>query len=360
MYATGEYPLAQIRKIINKAGLVGKKGKMLSVSNYQYMFKNPIYYGIIRYKGEIYNGKHKPIITKKLFDKCQEVMKQKSKPKGRKLKPYVYRGFFRCGECGCFITTETQKGHNYLRCTKRKNPCSQRYTREEIITSQAKEKIKKVSLSSAWANASINYFENEKMKTAQAESSFAQKLRDELVKIEAKLDRLLDLQLDGNLSQAEYSAKKQKLILSKKDLEEKISSFGRKSNNRFELAINFIKEANQAEKYAQQENPERIRDFLKKIGSNFRIADRTLACDFKNAFKIAEKYHAEALCAEATSYDFAKSENWRRGQDLNLRYACAHTTFPRWRIQPLCHLSIYFLGNTSNKKLCGFGFPGFF
>jgi len=62
-------------------------------------------------------------------------------------------------------------------------------------------------------------------------------------------------------------------------------------------------------KYAQQENPERIRDFLKKIGSNFRIADRTLACDFKNAFKIAEKYHAEALCAEATSFNFAKSTN---------------------------------------------------
>ena len=32
---------------------------------------------------------------------------------------------------------------------------------------------------------------------------------------------------------------------------------------------------------------------------------------FKNALKIAEKYHASALCAEAVSYDFTKSENWR-------------------------------------------------
>jgi len=131
------------------------------------------------------------------------------------------------------------------------------------------------------------------------------------VEIETKLDRLLDLQLNGNLSQTEYTAKKHKLILAKKDLEEKISAFGRKSNNRFELAIAFLKEVNQAEKYAQQENPERIREYLQKIGSNFRIADRTLACDFKNAFQIAEKYHAEALCAEAVSYDFTKSENWR-------------------------------------------------
>ena len=116
-----------------------------------------------------------------------------------------------------------------------KNPCSQRYAREDAITSQIKEEIKKVSLSSAWANASIAQFEKEKMKIAQAESSFAQKARNELLEIETKLDRLLDLQLDGNLSQTEYTAKKYKLILAKKDLEEKISAFGRKSNNRFEL-----------------------------------------------------------------------------------------------------------------------------
>ena len=320
-YATGNFTLRQIREKINELGLKTKSNKELSISNYQQILKNPIFTGLMRYNGEIYEGKHEPIITKKLFDTAQEVMIRKSKPKGKGLKSYLYRGFFHCGECGCFITTETQKGHNYLRCTKRKNPCLQKYVREEIITSEIKENIKKVSLSSAWANASINYFENEKMKIAQAESSFAQKARNELVEIETKLDRLLDLQLDGNLSQAEYTAKKYKLILAKKDLEEKITAFGRKSNNRFELAIAFLKEANQAEKYAQQENPERIRDFLKKIGSNFRIADRTLVLDFKNAFKIAEKYHAEALCAEAISYDFTKSENWRRDRDLNPGYA---------------------------------------
>ncbi len=340
MYSTGEYPLAQIRKIINSLGLVGKKGKMLSVSNYQYMLKNKIYYGMIEYNGELYDGKHEPIITKKLFDSVQEVMMNKSKPKSPKLKPYVYRGFFRCGECGCFITTETQKGHNYLRCTKRKNPCSQRYAREDAITSQIKEEIKKVSLSSAWANASISYLEKEKLDTAQAESSFAQKARNELVEIETKLDRLLDLQLDGNLLLTEYTAKKYKLILAKKDLEEKISAFGRKSNNRFELAIAFLKEANQAEKYAQQENPERIRDFLKKIGSNFRIAERTVSFPLKNAWSLAGKYHAEARSAEATSYDFAKSAIWRRERDSNPRGAYAPTAFRERRLQPLGHLSL--------------------
>ena len=343
MYATGEYPLAQVRKMINSLGLVGKKGKMLSVSNYQYMLKNKIYYGMIEYNDELYDGKHEPIITKKLFDSVQEVMMNKSKPKTPKLKPYVYRGFFRCGECGCFITTETQKGHNYLRCTKRKNPCTQRYAREDAITSQIKEVIKKVSLSDGWAKASIAEFEKEKMEGVQAESFHVQKTRDELVDLETKLDRLLDLQLDGNLSQMEYVAKKQKLMLAKKDLEEKISAFGTKSKNRFELMINFIKEANQAENIAQQENPVAGRDFLKKIGSNFRIAERSLSFSPQPAWRIASKYHAEAQRAKATDYDFTKSTNWRRGWDSNPREACAPTAFREPRLRPLGHLSLAYL-----------------
>ena len=112
--------------------------------------------------------------------------------------------------------------------------------------------------------------------------------------------------------------------LAKKDLEEKISAFGRKSNNRFELAIAFLKDANQAEKYAQQEKPERIREYLQKIGPNFRIAERTLSFPLKNAWILAGKYHAEALCADLpagrqglNSYDFAESTIWRRGRDSN-------------------------------------------
>ena len=293
---------------------------------------------MIEYNGELYDGKHEPIITKKLFDSVQEVMANKSKPKSPKLKPYIFRGFFRCGECDCFITTETQKGHNYLRCTKRKNPCSQRYAREDAITSQIREEIKKVSLSSAWANASIAQFEKEKMEIAQAESSFAQKARNELVEIETKLDRLLDLQLDGNLSQTEYATKKHKLILAKKDLEEKITAFGRKSNNRFERMMEFIKDANQAENIALQENPVLGRDFLKKIGSNFRIAERTLSLDFKNAWKIAAKYNAARRSHEATSSQNAEFTNWRRGWDSNPRIL-ADARFPSACTRPLCDLS---------------------
>jgi len=299
-YATGNHTLKEIRKIIDSLGLIGKKGKMLSISNYQYILTNPFYYGVMRYKGEMYEGKHKPIITKKLFDKVQEVMKQKSKPKTPELKPYVFRGVFHCQECGCFITTETKKGHNYLRCTKRKEPCSQKYTREEFMTEQIKTEIQKVSLPSTWAKKMISHLENEKQEKAQAEDSFAQNLKSELKDCEEKLDSLLDMILEKSISQEEYNAKKQKILNRKIEISEKLKAFEQKSRNRFELEINFINEANQAKNIALQKNPERIRDFLKKIGSNFQISDQTLHFEFKNAWKTLANFNAEARSAETS------------------------------------------------------------
>ena len=90
-------------------------GKPLSRAQLHRLLRNPIYCGLIQYKDELHDGKHEPIITRKLFDNVQAVIGKKSKPKAPRLKPYLYRGVFRCGECGCFVTTETQKGHNYLR-----------------------------------------------------------------------------------------------------------------------------------------------------------------------------------------------------------------------------------------------------
>ena len=89
-YATGNFTLREVRDKFNALGLKRKSGRELAVSNYQKLLKNPIYTGLMRYNGEIFEGKHEPIITKKLFDSVQEVMSRKSKPHSKGLKPYIY------------------------------------------------------------------------------------------------------------------------------------------------------------------------------------------------------------------------------------------------------------------------------
>ena len=274
-YATGNFTLRQLRDKFNDLGLKRKSGKELAVSNYQQILRNPIYTGLMRYNGEIYEGKHEPIITKKLFDSVQEVMMKKSKPKGKGLHPYLYRGFFHC-VCGCFITTERQKGNNYLRCTKRKNPCNQRYVREDIITSQIKTELQKVSLPFDWANWMIEENRKDQSSNVQSNEIFSQKTRDKISLLDSKIEKLMNLYLESALSLEEYKENKSTLVNQKQLLKEKLLSFEKKSHDRFELTEKFLKANISNTELVNEGTPDQILREFKKVGSNFEIKDRTL------------------------------------------------------------------------------------
>ena len=329
LYATGDYPLAEIRRIINAAGLKGRHPEPLSVSNYQYMLRNPAYYGVIRYNGEIHEGRHEPIITKALFDKCQEVMKRKSKPKGPRLKPYTYRGVFHCANCGCFITTETQKEHNYLRCTKRKGPCDEPFVREEVIEEQIKGELKSVSLPPALAALLIQQAEAEKAAAVQAGESAAQNLRDKLVLLNDQLGKLLDLVLNGHLTQDEYARRKAQLVNDKVEIENKLAAFARQGANRFEPEIELYREAIHVGELAERGKAEENREKLKKIGSNFRIGRRRLSVEFKKPWEFIFNFNSARAEIGNFSADFLKSKKVRKGRDSNPRYGLTVHRFSR-------------------------------
>ncbi len=322
-YATGNFTLREVRDKFNALGLKRKSGRELAVSNYQKLLKNPIYTGLMRYNGEIFEGKHEPIISKKLFDSVQEVMSRKSKPHSKGLKPYIYRGFFRCGECGCFITTEQQKGHNYLRCTKRKNPCEQKYVREELITSQIQEEIKKVSLPLDWTEWMIAENAKDRQSEVQSSEIFSQKIQSKISLLDAKMEKLMSAYLESAFSLEEYRDAKSAMVNSKQLLKEKLSAFEKKSHNRFELTEKFLKYNMEL---ANDRTNEENTHLFKKVGSNFQIKDRTVLFEPRGAWKtlldsgfgggnaLVSRLRRDPISALKSDFVF-----WRRRRDSNSR-----------------------------------------
>ena len=332
-YATGNFTLREVRDKFNALGLKRKSGRELAVSNYQKLLKNPIYTGLMRYNGEIFEGKHEPIISKKLFDSVQEVMSRKSKPHSKGLKPFLYRGFFHCGECGCFITTEEQKGHHYLRCTKRKNPCEQKYTREEIITSEIQKEIKKVSLPLDWAKWMIAENAKDRQSETQSSEIFSQKTKDEISLLDSKVEKLMSLYLENVLPLEEYREAKNKLVNQNQLLKEKLSAFEQKANNRFELTEKFLKY--NMELANEGTNKEKLHLF-KKVGSNFQIKDRTVLFEPRSAWRtlldsgfFGGNSEQTALRADHIFGENLNSEFGRRWRDSNSRSPFELATFPR-------------------------------
>ena len=209
LYATGKYTLKQIAKALKDLGLRSYKGNVLAVSCVQRILKSTFYYGIFEFKGETYQGSHEPLVSKKLFDTCQEVMKDRGHIKTRKAEnSFPFRGLLVCGECKCAITAETQKGHNYYRCTKKREMCSQKYVREETLAEQIKSFLQKVSLPSQDTEKILRELEKDEQKAKSSNQFVFQNLKSEIADIGTKLDKLLSAYLDEIISAEEYATQK--------------------------------------------------------------------------------------------------------------------------------------------------------
>jgi site-specific DNA recombinase len=287
LYATGDYTLDHITESVNNLGLTSRQNGPLSRAQCHRMFQNPMYYGVIEYCGELYEGKHPAIITKDLFDKVQNARRRKSKPKTPTLKPYLYRGFLRCGECDCWITTETQKGHNYLRCTKRvKKDCSQRYVREDAFALQLDAYLRRLTLRTGDADWIHGELEKERDEDTSAGLVATEAIRLHIKDDEERMERLMQGYIDNALSLEEYRKAKARIINEKKQKEENLAELERHRSGWFEPAIRFANDLKTAEIVASSHDPAEQLEFAKSTGSNFRLVNRELVSLPRDAWQL--------------------------------------------------------------------------
>ncbi len=311
LYSSGEYTLKAVALVLEQAGLKSYKGNVLSVSCVQRMLQNHIYYGVFYFNGEINDGIHEPIISKKLFDSVQQVMSNRGKKKRKRKHEFAFSGLMKCGNCDCLITAEKQKGHHYYRCTKKKQKCEEKYLREENLVEQMKSFIQKVSLSDDRAENMLVEIDKEREQAKTETKVFVQNLLEKKTEIETKAENLLDLFIGGKgIEPKEYQLKKQKLLNEKLDIQQHIKDFEQKGNNWLEPMKEMILASSQAKILLSEPENLKIRAFLKNIGSNFILKDKKI--------QFALKIGWRALAEGEPNHSFP---NWRRGRDSNPRYS---------------------------------------
>jgi hypothetical protein len=94
------------------------------------------------------------------------------------------------------------------------------------------------------------------------------------------------------------------------------------------------------------------------IGSNFQLADKSLAVKFKKHWKILAEFNSDSTTSNARQREFSQKSKWRREGDSNPRYDFwPYTGLANQRLQPLGHLSktvvfisVYSTFNTAKKS----------
>jgi site-specific DNA recombinase len=234
LYANNNSRLEDITLFFAKHGIFTRGNKPFSRVKVAWILSNPMYYGLFKYAGEFYEGKHQPIITKKLFDKVQKVLQERSKPQKPHQEPLGYCGLLRCGNCGMMITggyfKKVQKNGNvnewyYYHCTKKSKTikCPEPTIRQEELDRQLSGIIQQFNMPNFWVEQLQKMAEQDEQNVRASSNILIQEARTEMQCISAKLDRLLTVYLEQDIDRGTYQQQKEELLLSKKALEEKIS-----------------------------------------------------------------------------------------------------------------------------------------
>jgi site-specific DNA recombinase len=104
-YAKGKHSMNDLRVEITKLGLRTKQDKKISKSQVERILSNHFYYGYMQSGGLLHKHVYPTLITKDLFDRCQDVRtgKRVNPCKGENFvaKIFLFSGMLKCRHCGC-------------------------------------------------------------------------------------------------------------------------------------------------------------------------------------------------------------------------------------------------------------------
>ncbi len=315
LYAKGDQRLEDIAVFLKSHRIVTKGGKQLSKDQIKRILTNPFYYGYFKYCGEVHEGKHTPIISKKLFDEVQTIIKQRGKPQKGKTEPQILCGLLSCGSCGLMVTAEHKVKHQkngntheyvYYRCTKKRKDvkCLEPAVTQPQLTEQISSLLAEYAMPEAWASQLEVMLDKDEQEASQASGVFVANAQAKITAITGKLQRLLDGYLDQDIEQTIYRTKQAELMSEKKSLEEQVSKLTLTSNVWVEPMRNWIKQAVSIREIAKSDNLLALKTQSKEIfGLNLLLKNRKARLRAPEAQLSPLTSHWVALCASLQNFE---------------------------------------------------------
>ncbi|KKW37388.1 MAG: Recombinase [Candidatus Adlerbacteria bacterium GW2011_GWB1_54_7] len=292
LYAQNGSRLEDVSRFLFENGIATKATKRWENSGLRPLKKdqakliltNSFYYGHFRYAGEIYEGKHTPIIAKELFDRVQKVLALRGRAQKPTKQPQALCGLLKCGECGCSITCEEkfkyQKNGNvhryvYYRCTKKRGACSDAYIREETLDAQLSKLLSRFHLPRHWAEELERMATKDAADASQTTAASVQAMRAKIADLNGKIARITDLFVEQDIERGDYLERKRALMSDKKSVQERILLLEANAAVWLEPMRKWLKDASLLDEAAQSKDlPSKKLSLQKIFGSNLTLHAR--------------------------------------------------------------------------------------
>ena len=298
MYSLGNTSVAELVHYANIMGLKNRKGSHVSVNTIHYLLDNPFYYGEMRTFRGVMPHVYTPIITKELWDSCQEQKAIRAGDIGKySPKPMIFKGIVRCGITNRTCPTELKKKRfPYVVCWKQDK--TRIYIREGELVKHICSILNRIKL----PNNVLNELGQELKSSKGAERKFyaqeIKKLREEQDKLKEKLNTLFDLRLDGELDRETFDLKRNEIQVKINRLKNKVTAHEKADNSFDETILGLLDIATQAGNiFERSQNLDLKRLLLKFVFESLTLTEGVLT--YKLKFPFNEFVNSNILMAQA-------------------------------------------------------------
>ena len=287
LYATGSRSLEQLTAEMVKRGLKNTRGGPIAFNRFSKIFHNPFYTGVVRMPktGELFTGVHEPIVSKKLFDRVEKLLKHNGRFFDHSWKhTFVFSRQVRCRGCGYNLIGERQKGHVYYRCHTA--ACAQRKTlREEVIESALVDRLKALRLGTREQQYLRSRFEEFCGESQKQSADQRKKIEMRLGEIRAQLARLVDGYAEGVFAKAQILDKQNSLVREERDLRDQLNNpeVDRADGVR-QRVEKYLELANSASECYKKALPEEKRQMVRILTSNLEVENESVFIQLKFPF----------------------------------------------------------------------------
>lgn len=265
-------------------------GKAVSLSGIYRILTNPFYAGVLVWNGQIYPGRHEPVVSLEEFETVQKRLGRPHKARPQK-KVFAFTGMLRCGACDLAVTAEDKVNrhgsrYTYYHCTRRNldTPrCRQPSVQANDLQAQILEFLESLRISERQHQWMLAQVRNTKSSRLADEELRLRSLEKAHAVATKGLDTLTDLRLRDMIGDDEFTRKRAELqqeqLRLRRQLDQGAADFGS-----FEPLTDFISFSSRAADWFRKGTPEIKRLILKTTGSNPTLMGKILSVEARKPF----------------------------------------------------------------------------
>jgi site-specific DNA recombinase len=286
-YATNTYSLRDLAEEARSAGLASRvTGGPVPTSKIHTILRNPLYYGAVLWKGQFYPGRHRPLITRELFDRVQKILEQRNQSKLRRgPRNFAFSGLMNCGHCGCALVGEIQKGrYIYYHCTGYKGKCDEPYVREEVIQEKFTALLGRLNFAEPIHQWIVDGLRQSHADERKEHDEAVKRLQIEYDRLTQRLSAMYVDKLDGRIDSTMYDKMSSDWRNEQDRCLREISSHQSAEQSYMDEGVTLLTIARDAQRLFQKQAPAEKRRLLNFVLSNSTWCEGKLTATFRQPF----------------------------------------------------------------------------